>query len=89
MRNPKVLLAFAVLLGVLPATLHSLSVSPSLFLGISFFALNIGLCLLAATTTRYRFWWLGYGVACVLAFVLSGTSSPLSLVAILFTTWKA
>ncbi|XHE14494.1 hypothetical protein PCC82_07095 [Agrobacterium deltaense] len=88
MRNPKMLLVVAVLLGVLPAILRSLNVSPSLFLGISIFTLNIGLCLLGATT-RYRFWWLGYGVACVLAFMLSGTSSPLSLVAILFTTWKA
>jgi hypothetical protein len=88
MRNPKVLLTFAVLLGVLPAVLRSLYVSPSMVLGISIFALNIVVCLLGAAT-RHRFWWLTYGVACVFAFVLFGMSSPLSLVLLLLTMLKA
>ncbi|WP_454686004.1 hypothetical protein [Agrobacterium leguminum] len=82
MRNPKVLLVFVVLLGVLPLVLRLLDVGPSMFLGISIFVLNILVCLWGAAT-RYRLGWLSYGVACVFAFVLAGISSPLSLVLLL------
>jgi hypothetical protein len=88
MRNPKVLLLLIVFLGALPLILPLFDVRPSLLLGTSFFILNALVCLLGAAT-RYRFWWLTYGVGCVFSFVLFGMSSPLSLAVLLLTTFKA
>lgn len=78
MRNPKVLLASAIFLGVLPAILRALEVLPSFLLGFSVFALNIVVCLLGAAS-QYRLWWLTYAAACVAVFLLFGMSSPVSL----------
>ncbi|CUX45599.1 membrane hypothetical protein [Agrobacterium sp. NCPPB 925] len=87
-RDPRVLLALMVFLGVLPFVLRLLDVRPSLLLGASIFFLNLVVCLLGAAT-RYRFLWLTYGVACVFAFVLFGMPSPLSLVLLLLATFRA
>jgi hypothetical protein len=80
--DQRLLLISTLLLGLAP---FALRLTGGIFhpgVGMLIFGLNVLVCIFGATT-RYRLFWIAYGIACVAVLAFFGMSSPLALSVVL------
>lgn len=80
--DQRLLVISALLLGLTPFTLRLIEGGFHPGVGMLIFGLNVLVCILGATT-RYRLFWIAYGIGCIAVLVFFGASSPLALSIIL------
>ena len=84
-----VLVATAMLLGIIPNVLMALGIR-GFAVGVTFFLLTLALCAAGIVIGRFRIFWWSWGVASVVFFLLFGVATPVGMalaVPMLVSNW--